>query len=225
PLGGTVRAFFGPVMAGLLWHLAMGLEIRVIRPDALSTGLPAVIGRELRERLLSRLGLAARDRTAEQITRDRATARAVRLAALLELRPGGPLGTLRRRRLAAAVARSGAGTNGEQRHQLLQLLAARRTSGQLATLALASPWGTPVPEPGYPATPLGVTGAQLRRMDPLAAVHQVRSAHPEATPAELAALCTEYGVPVSETQVRVATRAGNPSPEVPVPEVPALAPS
>lgn len=225
PLGGTVRAFFGPVMAGLLWHLAMGLEIRVVRPDALSTGLPAVIGRELRERLLSRLGLATRDRTAEQITRDRATARAVRLAALLELRSGGPLGTSRRRRLAAAVARSGAGTNGEQRHRLLQQLAARRTSGQLATLALASPWGTPAPEPGYPDTPLGVTGAQLRRMDPLAAIHQVRSAHPEATPAELAALCTEYGVPVSETQVRVATRAGNPTPEVPVPGVPALAPS
>ncbi|MFB4424825.1 hypothetical protein C5F59_027565 [Streptomyces sp. QL37] len=233
-VGGTVRAIIGPVLAGLLWHLAMGLEIRVVRPDALSTGLPAMIGRELRERLLSRLGLATRDRTAEQISRDRATARAVRLAALLELRPKGRLASSRRRRLAAAVARSGAGTNGQQRHQLLQLLAARRTSGQLSTLELASPWtGTPVPEAGYPRTPLGVTGAQLRRMDPLAAVHQVRSAHPDATPAELASLCVGYGVPVSETQVRVAIRAGNATPEVPAqtrralasaPEVPARVP-
>lgn len=79
-VGGTVRAVIGPVMAGLLWHLAMGLEIRVARPAALSTGLLALIGRELRERLLSYLGLATRDRTAAQITRDRATARAVRLA-------------------------------------------------------------------------------------------------------------------------------------------------
>ncbi|MFJ8224938.1 hypothetical protein [Streptomyces griseus] len=209
-VGGTVRAVIGPILAGLLWHLAMGLEIRVARPEALSTGLPAVIGREARERLLSRLGLATRDRTAEQITRDRATARAVHLAAVLELRPGGWLSGYRRRRLAAAVARSGAGTNGEQRHRLLQQLAARRTSGQLATVPLASPWaGTPVPEEAYPRTPLGVTGAQLRAMDPLAVVHLVRAAHPEDTPAEVAALCTEYGVPVSETQVRVALRAGN----------------
>ncbi|MER8266513.1 hypothetical protein ABT007_20200 [Streptomyces griseus] len=209
-VGGTVRAVIGPILAGLLWHLAMGLEIRVARPEALSTGLPAVIGREARERLLSRLGLATRDRTAEQITRDRATARAVHLAAVLELRPGGWLSGYRRRRLAAAVARSGAGTNGQQRHRLLQQLAARRTSGQLATVPLASPWaGTPVPAEPYPRTPLGVTGAQLRAMDPLAAVHLVRAAHPEDTPAEVAALCTEYGVPVSETQVRVALRAGN----------------
>ncbi|MEV8048940.1 hypothetical protein [Streptomyces bacillaris] len=209
-VGGTVRAVIGPVLAGLLWHLAMGLEIRVARPEALSTGLPAVIGRELRERLLSRLGLATRDRTAEQITRDRATARAVHLAAVLELHPDGALSGYRRRRLAAAVARSGAGTDGQQRHQLLQQLAARRTSGQLATVPLASPWaGTPVPDEAYPRTPLGVTGAQLRAMDPLAVVHLVRDAHPAVEPAGIAALCTEYGVPVSETQVRVALRAGN----------------
>ncbi|MGW1463859.1 hypothetical protein ACWCPT_05825 [Streptomyces sp. NPDC002308] len=218
--GGLIRAAFGPIAAGLLWHLAMGLEIRVVRPGALSTGLPALIGRELRERLLSRLGLATRDRTAEQITRDRAIVRAVRLAALLELRPAGWRAAGRRRRLAAAVARSGAATSGEQRHRLLQQLAARRTSGLLATVPVASPWaGTPVPEDPYPSTPLGVTGAQLRRMDPLAAVHQVRSAHPDATPGELAALLVEYGVPVSETQVRIAVGAGNPRP-VPVPEVP-----
>ncbi|MFJ2183430.1 hypothetical protein ACIOJG_22695 [Streptomyces anulatus] len=225
-VGGTVRAVIGPVLAGLLWHLAMGLEIRVARPEALSTGLPAIIGRELRERLLSRLGLAARDRTAEQITRDRATARAVHLAAVLELRPGGWLSGYRRRRLAAAVARSGAGTNGEQRHRLLQQLAARRTSGQLATVPLDSPWaGTPVPAEPYPRTPLGVTGAQLRAMDPLAAVHLVRAAHPEDTPAEVASWCTEYGVPVSETQVRVALRAGNPHPDVPATTGSALDPA
>ncbi|ARF62878.1 hypothetical protein B1H20_16890 [Streptomyces violaceoruber] len=214
-VGGTVRAVIGPVLAGLLWHLAMGLEIRVARPEALSTGLPAVIGRELRERMLSRLGLAARDRTAEQITRDRATARAVHLAAVLELHPGGWLSGYRRRRLAAAVARSGAGTSGEQRHRLLQQLAARRTSGQLATVPLASPWsGTPVPEDPAPRTPLGIAGAELRAMDPLAAIRLVRAAHPEDTLADVVAWCTEYGVPVSETQVRVALRAGNPPPAV-----------
>jgi hypothetical protein len=200
--GGLVRAVFGPVMAALLWHLAMGLEIRVTRPEALSTGLPALIGRELRERLLSYLGLATRDRTAEQITRDRATARAVRLASRPKLRSWG------QRRLAAAVARARVGTDGEQRHRLLQELAARRTSGELATVPLPSPWAsTGVLAEPYPRTPLGVTGAQLRSMDPFEAVLQVHAAHPQLTAAELAATCTEYGVPVTETQVRIALRA------------------
>ncbi|APY88189.1 hypothetical protein DCW30_05780 [Streptomyces alfalfae] len=202
PIGGTVRAVIGPVMAGLLWHLAMGLEIRVVRPEALSTGLPAMIGRELRERLLSRLGMATRNRTAEQITRDRATARAVRLGARRWLGPWG------RARLAAALARSGAATNGEQRHTLMQQLAGRRSAGELRTVPVVSPWvQPPVPE-AYPRTPLGVTGEQLRRMDPIEAIRCVHRAHPAAGPAELATLCTEYGVPVTEAQAGLALRAG-----------------
>ncbi|WP_330339384.1 hypothetical protein [Streptomyces sp. NBC_00557] len=199
--GGTVRAVIGPVMASMLWHLAMGLEIRVSRPEALSSGLPAQIGHELRERLLSRLGLAVRGRSAEQLSRDRATQRAVRLASRKHLGPWG------RAALKASVARSGAAIDGDQRHQLLQLLAARRNAAELRTVPVTSPWvEQPLPEP-YPSTPLGVTGAELRRMDPVDAVLRVHAAHPEASPAELASLCTEYGVPVSEAQVRVALHA------------------
>jgi hypothetical protein len=143
--GGTVRAFVGPILAALLWHLAMGIEVRHAKPGTLSSGLPAMIGRELRERLLSRLGLATRDRTAEQITRDRATARAVRLAARPTLRAWG------RARLSAAVARASVGTDESQREQLLRLLAARRSAMTLATIELPSPWDVEVltaePEP------------------------------------------------------------------------------
>ena len=81
PVGGTVRAFVGPVMAAMLWHLAMGIELRHRKPDASSNGFGALVAREVRERLLSRLGIAERHRNAAQITRDRATARAVALAA------------------------------------------------------------------------------------------------------------------------------------------------
>ncbi|MEU1478913.1 hypothetical protein [Streptomyces sp. NPDC005760] len=199
--GGLIRSTFGPVMAALLWHLAMGLEIRVAKPEALSTGLPAQIGHELRERLLSHLGLAVRGRTAAQVTRDRATARAVRLASRNHL------GLWGRAALKASVARSGAATDADQRHRLLQLLAARRGAAELRTVPVTSPWvPQPVPE-AYPATPLGVTGAELRRMDPLDAVLTISAAHPDATDAELASLSTEYGVPVSEAQVRVALHA------------------
>ncbi|MFT9784711.1 hypothetical protein ACMZ5E_00520 [Streptomyces rhizosphaericola] len=144
PVGGTVRAFVGPVMAAMLWHLAMGIELRLHTPGAASHGLLAVLGREVRERLLSRLGIAARDRDAAQITRDRATARAVDLAARLAERTPERREDWRGRRLARrlskAVARASVGTDPLQRTQLLDQLAARRHALALATVPLPSPW-------------------------------------------------------------------------------------
>ncbi|NIY65538.1 hypothetical protein [Streptomyces malaysiensis] len=144
PIGGTVRAFVGPVMAAMLWHLAMGIELRLRTPGAASHGLIAVLGREARERLLSRLGIAARDRDAAQITRDRATARAVALATRLAERPPEQQRSWRgrrlTRRLSRAVGRASVGTDARQRAQLLDQLAARRHALALATVPLPSPW-------------------------------------------------------------------------------------
>ncbi|MEU5608433.1 hypothetical protein AB0H03_06695 [Streptomyces sparsogenes] len=219
PVGGTVRAMIGPVLAALLWHHAMGLELRIVRPGALSSGLPAIIGRELRERLLSRLGLAVRDRTAEQISRDRATARAVRLASRPNLRSWG------QRRLAAAVARAHVGTDPNQRHRLMRELAARRGAAQLATITLPSPW-EPEPGPAHPRTPAALTHQALTKMHPFDAIQRVHSANPGLHPAALASLMTEYGVVVSEQMVRIAIGAGNapaadrtPAPSAPAPAV------
>ncbi|MEV5472776.1 GIY-YIG nuclease family protein [Streptomyces sp. NPDC052207] len=133
-IGGTVRAVIGPVMAGLLWHLAMGLEIRLRKPEALSTGLPAQIAHELRERLLSYLGLAVRGRDAAQLTADRAIARAVRLASRRHL------GMWGRAALKASVARSGAAVDNGQRTLLLAELAGRRTAAHLRVMPFDSPW-------------------------------------------------------------------------------------
>ncbi|MCC3652716.1 hypothetical protein LIX60_14845 [Streptomyces sp. S07_1.15] len=142
-VGGLVRAVVGPVLAALLWHLAMGIELRHHKPGEESGSLPAVLGRELRERLLSRLGLAVRDRSAEQISRDRATVKAVALAA--KLADMGPKARGRARvahRLSVAVGRAQAGADADQRRMLLELLAARRHAADLATIALPSPWET-----------------------------------------------------------------------------------
>ncbi|MFD4786577.1 helix-turn-helix domain-containing protein [Streptomyces sp. NPDC058459] len=140
-VGGTVRAVVGPVMAALLWHLAMGIELRHRQPGALTNSLPALLARELRERLLSRLGLAVRDRTAEQITRDRWTVKAVDLAAkLADMGPEQRGRARTARRLSVAVGKAQAGASEEQRTKLLDLLAARRHSAALATIDLASPW-------------------------------------------------------------------------------------
>ncbi|MGE9696685.1 hypothetical protein ACQKFA_23380 [Streptomyces sp. CH6] len=201
-LGGLIRAAFGPVAAGLLWHLAMGLEIRVGRPGALSTGLPAVIGRELRERLLSRLGLATRDRSAEQITRDRATATAVRLASRAHLGPWG------RHRLAAAVARSCAAVHAEQRHRLMQELAARRNALGLRTVAVPAPWDAVADEAPQPTRrPEIIAARELREMHPVDAIRATASAHPDADVPALRALLGDLGIVVSETQVGIALKA------------------
>ncbi|MFC4034061.1 hypothetical protein ACFO3J_21655 [Streptomyces polygonati] len=154
PVGGTVRAFVGPVMAAMLWHLAMGIELRHHKPGASSNGFGALVAGELRERLLSRLGIAERQRDAAQITRDRATVRAVALAArLAEFTPqrrGGRRGRRIARRLSVAVARASVGTDPEQRGKLLDQLAARRNAASLATIALPSPW-TPPTDPAASA--------------------------------------------------------------------------
>jgi hypothetical protein len=140
-VGGTVRAVVGPVLAALLWHLAMGIELRHAKPGADSNSLPALLAREGRERLLSRLGLATRDRTAEQITRDRWTVKAVGLAAkLADMGPDARGRARVARRLSVAVGKAQAGASAEQRTKLLDLLAARRHAASLATIDLASPW-------------------------------------------------------------------------------------
>ncbi|MFD4119657.1 hypothetical protein ACFWSJ_40210, partial [Streptomyces niveus] len=156
PVGGTVRAFVGPVMAAMLWHLAMGIELRLHKPDAASHSLLASLGREARERLLSRLGIAARDRDAAQITRDRATTRAVTLATRLANRTPaqrqGWRGRRLTRRLSKALGRAAVGTDPAQRALLLDQLAARRHAHTLATVPLPSPWTTAHDEPAEPAS-------------------------------------------------------------------------
>lgn len=150
-VGGTVRAFVGPVMAAMLWHLAMGIELRLHKPDAASQGLLATLGREARERLLSRLGIATRNRDAAQITRERATERAGALASRLAKMPEKDRmirhGRRIERRLETALSRSGVGTDPNQRRALLEQLAARRHAAALATVVLPSPWTQPEWEP------------------------------------------------------------------------------
>ncbi|USQ86993.1 hypothetical protein NFX46_26720 [Streptomyces phaeoluteigriseus] len=180
-VGGTVRAVVGPVLAALLWHLAMGIELRHSRPDAESASLPALLAREARERLLSRLGLAVRDRSAEQITRDRATVKAVALAArLAEMKPGARGRARVARRLSVAVGKAQAGSNAEQRARLLDLLAARRHASALATIELPSPWASrrDIPTTGAPEVSTTVTVERVEDDQTPAAIASFREVVP-----------------------------------------------
>lgn len=208
PVGGSMRAVLGPILAAVLWHFAMGLELWHAKPGALSKSLPAVIAREVRERLLSRLGLATRDRTAEQITRDRWTTRAVDLAARLHARNGGWDWYTNRLqwRLDRAVGRAGVGANPAQRRALLQLLASRLHSSALPTLDLPSPWEMRAPGRA-PRALEALAYDELRAMDPMDAVLAVAAAHPHYAAGELCAVLGHNGVVVSEAQVNVALHA------------------
>ncbi|MGW3201223.1 hypothetical protein ACWDBD_43105 [Streptomyces sp. NPDC001118] len=85
------------------------------------------------------------DRTAEQITRDRWTVKAVGLAAKLADMAPEARGLVRfARRLSVAVGKAQAGASEEQRTKLLDLLAARRHAASLATIDLVSPWQSPL---------------------------------------------------------------------------------
>jgi hypothetical protein len=191
PIGGTVRAFVGPALAALLWHLAMGIELRHHTPGANSQALWALLVREARERLMSRLGLAVRDRTAEQITRDRWTQRAVTYAARLAQLGPAPAGRLDRRRavrlarrLTVAVGRAHVGASAEQRQMLLSLLAARRHATALATMDLASPWDADTVRPAGPPRTTDEDRGQQADTPPVLPGGQPRTApgaHPDIT--------------------------------------------
>ncbi|MFE5139247.1 hypothetical protein ACFRDV_16490 [Streptomyces fagopyri] len=207
-VGGTVRAIVGPVMAAMLWHLAMGIELRHGSGGG-SQSLPAVIARELRERLLSRLGLATRDRTAAQITRDRATARAVQLASRPRLHRWG------RARLAAAVARAGVGTDREQLDVMMRMLAARRGAGRLSEVELRSPFEPDGPE----------VAVEVQRVPEAPEVYPEIEVHvpavPEAVPvgARLLPTATVCGLPPRPPVVPEPDPVPEPRVRVPEPQV------
>ncbi|WP_431772201.1 hypothetical protein [Streptomyces cucumeris] len=173
-VAGTVRAFFGPIAAALLWHLAMGIELRHRGRD--SQSLPAVLARELRVRLLARLGLGVRGLDAQQITRDRwtriATRRAARLADLKTAKARSRRLASARTRLARAVDRTDAAVLPEQQAVLVDRIAGYVHVEELVAVAGRSPWQPvapapervelePVPEApeAYPSTPRPVPPA------------------------------------------------------------------
>ncbi|GGZ12368.1 hypothetical protein CP967_18040 [Streptomyces nitrosporeus] len=148
-VGGTVRAFVGPVMAAMLWHLAMGIELRHRTPQAASRGLTAVLVRQTRERLLARLGIADQDADAARLIRERALSDAVALILRAESMTDGQRGTLRGRRLShrlhEALERADVDGDPLQDELLLRKLATRKQALDLASLTLPPRWHAPVP--------------------------------------------------------------------------------
>ncbi|MDI3390205.1 hypothetical protein QIS99_29030 [Streptomyces sp. B-S-A8] len=145
-VGGTVRAFLGPVMAAVLWHLAMGIELRHRTANAASSSVASRVGRELRERFLSRLGIADRSRNAQEITRDRATIKAAVLASRIGSKPKSyratRLGRRALRRLSDALDRAEVAIDAQQHERFLARYSARRNIAALFDANVTFSWET-----------------------------------------------------------------------------------
>lgn len=76
--GGIVRIVLGPIALAVTLHRLLGIEAKL--SGAVSNGLLASAGREIRERLTARLGIGRRGADSAEIARSRAADRAVRLA-------------------------------------------------------------------------------------------------------------------------------------------------
>ncbi|MER8068213.1 hypothetical protein ABTZ59_07915 [Streptomyces sp. NPDC094034] len=152
PVGGTVRALIGPFMAAMLWHLAMGIELRHRTPDAASRSLAAILIRQARERLLARLGIADQDADAARLISERALSQAVTLILRAEAMTDEQRGKWRGRRLAErlhqALERAEVDGDPLQDALLLRKLATRQQALGLASIPLPPRWHTPT---SYPA--------------------------------------------------------------------------
>jgi hypothetical protein len=138
---GPARVLFGPILAVIALHYALGVELR----DASTTSAArreAVtmfgrIARELQERLLSRLGLADDARTALQRTRERAADRAARLAIADS---GSRFAWLTQRRLRRALRAANIPHDTEMTARVVARLSMERAAGELQNVTTASPW-------------------------------------------------------------------------------------
>ncbi len=177
PVEGIARVALGPTLSLVMLHLALGIEIR--NHTMTRTGTWARVGTEMRERVLSRLGLADDDRDALTRTRERAARRVARLA-LGEPTP------LRTARLSRALRASYVAHDPVMRERMLAVLAVLRHASELATLPLASPWaqvstpssvgaeaGIPTRSnaPDSPVTGVSTDGEQPEQQEPVRAEH------------------------------------------------------
>ncbi|MFE3502941.1 hypothetical protein [Kitasatospora sp. NPDC059160] len=181
------RIGFGPVGAAVLWHLAMGIELRHGRGSQASNNLLSMLARESRERLLARLGMAAGERAADQIARDRAFDRAVALSVRLRLLPEDSWRAKRVNRRQQEALRVAGVARDPRLHDLLRAeLAVAQHGNTLARTALPSPWEADTLNPATSAASPVAVGAPTPPVSgapvgPVPARQAVTSGRPAAT--------------------------------------------
>jgi hypothetical protein len=128
---GIARVALGPVLGVIMLHLALGIEIRHTRQG---DTMWARVGREYRERFLSRVGLADDARDAAERTRYRAARRAAQLA------KAGPLTPFRKARVRRALRLAEVAHREHMQDVMLAEIATVDNADGLADLKLPAPW-------------------------------------------------------------------------------------
>ncbi|MFF2751087.1 hypothetical protein ACFVVA_36825 [Kitasatospora sp. NPDC058048] len=141
--GTFARIVFGSFGAAIAAHSALGLELRH-RSGEGSQAPMALILRDLRERLMARMGLTVRGKTAQQIARDRALTRAVKFAdeesRLDENKRKGRKGKKLAGKIADALDAAGVYEDPELKETYRQRVAMRQHATGLRQADLPSPW-------------------------------------------------------------------------------------
>ncbi|MFD9850495.1 hypothetical protein [Streptomyces parvus] len=170
--GTLVRIIVGSFGSALAAHSALGLELRH-RTGGESQTAMAQIMRDVRERLMARLGLAHRSRSAEEIARDRALDKAVDLydqyARLSDDDKGKRKGAKMAGRLAVWQDRAELATDEAQRDLYRARVAQRQYATALHISDSESPWSQPS-RAQVQASALDELEEQARRMEDVAAV-------------------------------------------------------
>lgn len=139
PVEGTARVLLGPVFGLVMLHLALGIEVKVRRGQ--STGVWSQAGREVRERVLSRLGLGNDERDALARTRDRAALKAAQLAVEVSGLPKETPGYAAKvSKLRKALHASNAAHDQQVKDRMLRELATLKHAESLADVDQLSPW-------------------------------------------------------------------------------------
>ncbi|OII64300.1 hypothetical protein BJP40_00060 [Streptomyces sp. CC53] len=142
----VVRIIVGSFGSALAAHSALGLELRHRTGDESQTAM-AQITRDLRERLMARLGLAHRSRSAEEIARDRALDKAVDLDDRYKRLPDDEKAKRKGQRIARRLAvwqdRAELATNEAQRDLYRARVAQRQCATKLSISDAESPWNQP----------------------------------------------------------------------------------
>ncbi|GLY50244.1 hypothetical protein [Lentzea sp. NBRC 102530] len=131
PIAGAARVLLGPVLGLVMLHLALGIEIRAARRR---TTTWTRIGREVRERFLSLLGLGDDGRDALARTRDKAALRAAKLALAGKGTPW------RKARLRKALHASNVAHDPRQKDKMLRELGVLQHADKLARTNQPAPW-------------------------------------------------------------------------------------
>ncbi|MBD0739868.1 hypothetical protein [Streptomyces sp. CBMA29] len=157
--GGVMRVALGPVLAGVLLHFLLSLDaLHAPKPD----GFLNRVWAEIRDRIVSRLGLGARGADSAAIARSRATDKAVRLADELSRVTADRKAARLSVRLSKAVDAAQHGLEGAEAAKaevrFVERLKRRKSVAGLAAIDGDHEWGV-VPEGGEPALIFSVSGS------------------------------------------------------------------